>query len=121
MKLRKPCENCPWRVDAPREHWDPQHFHDIANNCRDDGMHTMLCHKANNMPGGKDHPDAPVCQGWLRVMGFNAIGVRLLATFGRITVAEVEDRSPPELFESFEAMLKANKIKITRRNRRVPT
>lgn len=119
MKLRKPCDNCPWRIDAPRDYWDPQHFHDIANNCRDDGMHVMLCHKANNMPGGKNHPDAPPCQGWLRVMGFDAIGVRLLAMRGRVTVAEVEDRSSPELFKSFEAMLKANKIKITRRNRRV--
>lgn len=117
MKLRKPCDNCPWRVDAPRKHWAPDHFTAIWDNCQDDGMHVMLCHKANNLPGGAKHPDAPPCQGWLRVIGFNAIGIRLLVMCGRATLEEVEDRSPPELFESFEAMLKANKIRLPKRNK----
>lgn len=45
-KLRRPCENCPWRVDAPRGYWDPQHFVDIFRNCQDDGLNIMLCHKS---------------------------------------------------------------------------
>lgn len=117
MKLRKPCENCPWRVDAPRDYWDPQHFHDIANNCRDDGMHTMLCHKANNLPLGAKDPNAPPCQGWIRVMGFNAIGVRILSITGKVTPEEVDDREGLDLFESFEDMLRANKIKLPKRNK----
>jgi hypothetical protein len=30
-KVRRPCANCPWRVDAPRGYWDPQHFVAMPN------------------------------------------------------------------------------------------
>lgn len=111
-KLRKPCDNCPWRVDAPRQYWDPQHFIDIANNCRGDGMNVMMCHKSTAMPGGGRNPQAPPCQGWIRVVGYAAIGVRILVMTGKVTDEEVNDRSPPELFPTFDAMLRANKIRL---------
>lgn len=114
-KIRKPCANCPWRKDAPRQHWAPDHFESIALNCRDDGMHVMLCHKAKRIPAGDR--SAPVCQGWIRVLGFEAIGVRIAAFTGRITLEEVEDQNPPELFASFEEMLDANDITPPRRSR----
>jgi hypothetical protein len=114
-KLRRPCANCPWRVDAPRGHWDPQHFVDIWRNCQDDGMNVMLCHKSNALPK-EERGDVP-CQGWIRVMGFSAIGIRLLAMRDKITIEEVEDRDGPKLFSSFEAMLRANKIRLPRRSR----
>ena len=106
--MRGPCENCPWLKDAPREYWDPQHFVDIFRNCQGDSMHVMLCHKANALPVEK-RTDL-VCQGWVRVLGFDAIGVRLAAMKGKITVEEVNDRSF-KLFKSFASMLKANKVK----------
>lgn len=117
-KIRRPCENCPWRVDAPRGHWDPQHFVEIWQGCQDDGTHVMLCHKSKALPK-KDRGDVP-CQGWIRVMGFEAIGVRLLAMQGKITDAEVADRAGPELFTSFAAMLRANKIKLPKRSKYDP-
>lgn len=120
MKLRKPCDNCPWRIDAPRGHWADDHFESIAVNCRDDGQHVMLCHKAVNMPGGAANPEAPICQGWVRVIGFDAVGVRIAALRGRVTSNEVNDVSPPRLFKSFEAMLRANGIKVPKRNRWTP-
>lgn len=43
-------------------------------------------------------------------MGYNAIGVRILAIRGAITDAEVNDKSGPALFKTFAAMLRANKI-----------
>lgn len=115
--MRKPCDNCPWRVDAPRGYWDPQHFIDIATNCRDDGLHVMLCHKANALPEERRH-ELP-CQGWARVMGTTAIGVRIALMRGTLAVEEVADRGAPELFPTFGAMLRANHIKIPRRNRAV--
>ncbi len=114
MKLRRPCENCPWRVDAPREYWDPQHFIDIATTCRDDGLHQMLCHKSAGRPDGSP---PIICQDWVRVEGFNAPGVRIAAMHGHITVDEVNDRGGPEVFESFDLMLRANRISIPTRNR----
>jgi len=80
-------------------------------------MHVMLCHKANAMPKGTPENQKPICQGWVRVLGFDAIGVRLAAMNGQITVEEVNDTTSVELFSSFEAMLRANKVRVGRRNR----
>jgi Family of unknown function (DUF6283) len=115
QKLRRPCENCPWRVDARRGYWDPSHFEEIWRNCQDDGPNVMLCHKSNALPKA-DRGDVP-CQGWIRVVGFDAIGVRLLAMQNKITIEEVEDRDGPALFPNFAAMLRANKIKLPKRSR----
>lgn len=116
--MRRPCDNCPWRVDAPREHWDPQHFLDIWRTCQDDGASIMLCHKANALPDEK-RSDLP-CQGWARVMGTQAIGVRIALLRGKLLLEEVEDRTGPRLFKTFLAMLRANKVKPPGRNQAVP-
>jgi hypothetical protein len=118
-KLRRSCENCPWRVDAARGYWDPQHFVDIWKSCQDDGTNIMLCHKSNALPEA-DRKSVP-CQGWIRVMGFSAIGVRLLVMQGKATLEEVEDRDGPTLFPSFAAMMRANKIRLPRRSKVMPT
>lgn len=114
-KLRRACESCPWRVDAPRGYWDQQHFVDIWRTCQDDGTHVMLCHKSNAL--SKEERGEVPCQGWIRVMGFSAIGVRLLALREAITPEEVEDRDGPKLFKSFAGMMRANKVKLPKRSR----
>lgn len=114
-KLRRPCENCPWRVDAPRQHWDPSHFVEIWKNCQDDGLHGMLCHKTRDATD----PEARIpCQGWVRVMGASAIGVRIMLLRGTVTTAELDDRDGPELFKTFAAMLRANRITLPERTNR---
>jgi len=117
-KIRRPCSNCPWRVDAPRGYWDPQHFVDIWKHCQDDGLNFMLCHKALTLPE-QDRQLVP-CQGWIRVMGFEAIGVRLLALREQVTLEEINDQGGPVLFPTFAAMLRANKIPLPRRSRMTP-
>ena len=117
-KLRRPCVSCPWRVDAVRGYWDPQHFADIWRNCQDDGLHVMLCHKSHALPPS-ERVNVP-CQGWIRVMGFDAIGVRLLVMRGQATFEEVEDKHGPTLFPTFTAMMQANKIPLPRRSRSTP-
>ena len=117
-KLRRPCTNCPWRIDAPRGYWDPQHFVDIWRNCKDDGMHIMLCHKATALPDSER--DKLPCQGWIRVMGFDAIGVRILVMREQVTMEEVEDTAGPELFPTFAKMMRANKIPLPKRSQAVP-
>lgn len=117
-KLRRACDNCPWRVDAPRGYWDPQHFVDIWRNCQDDGTNIMLCHKSRAML--KERRGEVPCQGWIRVMGFDAIGVRLLVMRGQATFEEVEDKDGPELFPTFTAMMRANKIRLPKRTKTIP-
>lgn len=119
MKLRKPCSDCPWRKDATPGYWDPQHFEDIWQSCQDDGLSTMLCHKAAARPP-EERASLP-CQGWARVMGFDAIGVRLAVMRGNLTCEEVEDRDTAPLYSSFGDMLEANGITPGPRNLRVPS
>jgi hypothetical protein len=110
VKLRRPCASCPWRVDAPRSYWDPLHFANIWRACQDDGIATMLCHKSK-----EGHAAVP-CQGWIRVVGLDAIGVRLLVMRGRTTLEEIADRDGLELFSTFRVMLLANKIRPPKRS-----
>ena len=77
----------------------------------------MLCHKSGALPKD-DRVDVP-CQGWIRVMGFDAIGVRILVMRGQASVEEVEDRAGPELFPTFAKMMRANKVAMPRRSRAV--
>lgn len=116
--MAHPCNNCPWRKDAPRSHWDPQHFRDIYRSCQDDGLHVMLCHKATAVP--EEQRGNLICRGWVRVMGCDSIGVRLLLIKGTITHEDLDVAGGPELFKTFDAMLKANRIPLPARNQRVP-
>jgi hypothetical protein len=50
-------------------------------------------------------------------MADRAIGVRLGVVLGYIAAAEIEDHSGPKLFDSFEAMLRANDVTPPARNR----
>jgi len=115
-KLRQPCASCPWRVDALRQHWDPQHFADIWRNCKDDGTHVMLCHKTATLTDNT-RKSVP-CQGWIRVIGYDAIGVRILVMQGKVTHEEIKDRNSPRLFPSFVSMMRANKIPLPKRSAR---
>jgi hypothetical protein len=113
--VRKPCSNCPWRRDAPREYWDPLHLKDIWRNCQDDGQNPMLCRKAGDMP--PDQAREVICQGWVRVIGLDAVGVRLAAMRGTITPEELEDTDRQDLFDSLEEMMEANAVEMPARNR----
>lgn len=113
-KLRKPCENCPWRRDAEPEYWDPDHFRDIWGSCQDDGMAMMLCHKSTVLPESERNDLA--CQGWARVMGFDSIGVRIAVLSGKLTTDEVDDVAA-DLYDTFAEMLEANGIEIPDRNK----
>lgn len=108
-QIRQPCVSCPWRLDTPRGYWDPDHFREIWQNCQDDGTHLMACHKSRR---GRSR----ICQGWVRVLGYGAIGVRLAVMRGQASIDEVDDRSGPRLFRSFAAMLRANRVRLPRRN-----
>ncbi|MDE2101718.1 MAG: hypothetical protein KGL39_31015 [Patescibacteria group bacterium] len=111
-----PCNDCPWRRDAPPGHWHPDHFDSIWAGCQDDGLSVMLCHKAAKLPEAER--DNLPCRGWLLVMGCDAIGVRLLLLKGKIAPADLKPaRGCPPLYATFEEMLRANGVEPGRRNR----
>lgn len=116
--MRKPCKNCPWRRDAKTGYWAPEHFQRIWINCQDDGARLMLCHKSTAQQVSASEL---ICQGWIRVVKQNAIGVRFALMRGLVTIEEVDDTNVPDLFPTFRAMLIANGVRPPRRNRYVPT
>lgn len=104
----RPCGNCPWRKDAPRGYWHPEHFRAIARECRDDGTHTMGCHKST--------PERQmVCAGWLGVIGYESIGARILALQGGPTPGDVSLEGLG-MFAGYDDMLAANGVDIPPRN-----
>ena len=104
-----PCNDCPWRKDAPKEHWHPEHFEDIARTCRGDGMATMLCHKS----AAEGCTTNMVCAGWVASQGPESIGVRILIMEGKVDSSK--DYSAGHDLYTFDEMLKANKIRIPNR------
>jgi Family of unknown function (DUF6283) len=108
--MKKPCDNCPWRRDALPGYWDPQHFRDIWQSCQDDGQALMLCHKSK--PGEK--VNIP-CAGYVIVVGYESIGVRIATTLGRLNPEEYKTDEP--LYETFEEMMDANEVELPQRNR----
>jgi hypothetical protein len=56
---KTPCKNCPYRKDAPLQHWDISHFEDVLNSENaEHGLGSIFyCHK---------HTDkSMLCGGWL--------------------------------------------------------
>lgn len=90
---RKPCPNCPWRVDQDARsipHFSLDLAEGLANTCPDErgfgpdfGSPQFACHQSR--PG-----EEIVCAGWLRVVGLAHPAVRMNAIAGAI---------PPEAFE----------------------
>lgn len=105
-RVHRPCANCPWRKDAPVNYWHPDHFRSIATTCRNDGLHMMQCHKTTK-------ETLRICAGWAAVEGFDAIGLRIAALFGRYDPASLDTKGL-ELYESFDEMLEANNIDLER-------
>lgn len=106
---RKPCADCPWRKDAETDVWSKERFQMLAVDCRDDGMKAMACHKS-----GQEQPYA--CAGFLAQVGYESVGVRILAMQGGETPDDIYTNGL-DLFETFEQMLEANDVEVPRRNR----
>lgn len=99
---RNPCKDCPWRIDAPAGHWHKDEFVNIARTCRGDGLRRMGCHNSS--------PDNPIiCMGWVRVEGFDSIGVRLACISGELNPADVNTTTGPDLFNSIQDMIDAQR------------
>ncbi len=55
FKCTTPCNNCPYRKDAPLQHWNILEFKDLLTNGNDWIGKVYACHKKNGA----------VCVGWL--------------------------------------------------------
>lgn len=97
---RKPCSDCPWRVDATGE-FPPEAFRHSANTAYDMSRHSFACHQS-----GASKP--ATCAGFLLRGAEHNLSVRLQRMDGRIG-QDVTDGGH-ELHESYRAMAVANGV-----------
>ncbi|MCM6777896.1 DUF6283 family protein [Nocardia sp. CDC159] len=105
---KRPCNECPWRVDAELSVFPPERYEALACTSGTPGAEAPVgapmfaCHKTAE---GRE----VACAGWLAVAGAEHLGVRLAVASGRISpgaLARGDDW--PELYASFEEMAAFN-------------
>lgn len=98
----KPCANCPYRVDAPLQHWNKDHFKDLLNSESDFIGKSYLCHKNNGS----------ACIGWLMDQDKNnipSIDLRIKLIKEGITIKYLDKlKSPVKMYDNIRQMVKAN-------------
>jgi len=97
---RKPCRNCPWRVDAVGE-FPAEAFRHSAPTSYDMAQNTFACHQS-----GKDKP--ATCAGFLLRGADHNLAVRLKRMKGQ-RFDDVTDGGH-ELHDSYRAMAIANGV-----------
>lgn len=97
---RKPCANCPWRVDAVGE-FPAEAFRISASTAYDMAQNTFACHQS-----GKDKP--AICAGFLLRGADHNMGVRLKRIKGQ-SFDDVTDGGH-ELHDSYRDMATANGV-----------
>ena len=98
---RKPCDTCPWRVDAVGE-FPAEAFRHSADTAYDMATHTFACHSS-----GAEKP--AMCAGFLLNGSLHNMAVRLKLMGGKIDLDQVSDGGI-ELFESYREMAEANGV-----------
>lgn len=102
FERKSPCNNCPYRKDAPRRHWSIEEFRDLMIKDADYMGVTYGCHKKD------DH----VCVGWLMDQdkrGFPSLVLRMTLSKLRIDRTYLDNlASPSEMFKSIREMAIAN-------------
>jgi Family of unknown function (DUF6283) len=107
-----PCENCPYRKDAPRRYWSAQEFKDLLAH-EDSTLGSLYaCHKEQQL----DVKDRGVCAGWLldqKKRDLPSIRLRLLLSQDESAAdayRKVSDGGH-EMFSTFKAMCRANGVR----------
>lgn len=98
---RKPCSNCPWRVDAIGQ-FPAEAFRHSANTAYDMAGSEFACHQS-----GQEKP--ATCAGFLLRGSAHNLATRMKAMRGRIDFNSISDDGV-ELFNSYRAMAEANGV-----------
>jgi hypothetical protein len=98
----KPCDNCPYRKDAPLKHWSIDEFKDLLKKDKDYFGTVYGCHKK----------DESVCIGWLMDQvkrDFPSIALRLSLSRNGISRTYLDSLScSSEMFDTVKEMCIAN-------------
>jgi hypothetical protein len=109
--MARPCENCPYRKDAPRRLWHRTEFEKVLMSEVDEFGKIFNCHKQQELPAA----ERGFCAGWL--LDQKKRGVPSIAL--RMELITAPDAGPAfdkvhakglKLFKDVETMCKANGI-----------
>lgn len=102
FEKKQPCNNCPYRKDAPLRYWSILEFAQLLKSEREQLGTVYGCHKKD------DH----VCVGWLMNQderGFPSIALRVALMKHKVSREYLDSLScPSEMFRTVGAMCKAN-------------
>lgn len=122
VHMTKPCENCPYRQDAPRNLWNRREFEGVLDGERSPLGKIFACHK---QAAFEDPRRRGFCAGWfLDQKKRNFPSILLRAAFSSMgdeaTTALVEacNAEGLELFDSVDEMCRANGVAERRRGAR---
>lgn len=106
-RRKRPCEECPWRRDTPPGQFPAERYEALRNTSGSRGNEVAFdapmfgCHKSAD-------GNEIACAGWLAVVGYEHLGVRLALMDHRLPP---EAMSPgedwPDLFDSYAEMAAA--------------
>ena len=100
MKKKRPCKGCPWRKDADLEiipRYEEALHRNLIETCGPNGLSAMACHLS-------DDDNMVACSGHMVQVGFESIGVRMLAAYG-IDHPDNHSAEGMELYETIEDTL----------------
>src|SRR5688572_26184695 len=110
--MTRPCDNCPYRMDAPRRHWDRAEFVGVLEAERSQFGTVYACHKQRDLAPS----ERGFCAGWAldqRKRGVPSVALRILlirsaeasAAFNAITDGGAR------MFRTVTAMCRANGVR----------
>jgi hypothetical protein len=107
----RPCENCPYRTDAPRGYWHKTEFESVLAGEADPMGKTFSCHKQVDI----EPKDRGLCAGWLldqKARGIPSISLRMTLIHDKSAGAALEAVTAEglEMFPDVASMCIANGI-----------
>jgi hypothetical protein len=106
FKCKSPCGNCPYRKDGTLKLWHKSEYNKLKEIENSQFGSVYKCHKNNGS----------ICVGWLMKQDENnlpSIALRIALTINKVTREYLNNlKSPSELYENIDAMIKANYPKI---------
>lgn len=110
--MTTPCENCPYRKDAPLRHWHRSEFKNVLAAEDNPLGTTFACHKQRDLPAKA----RGFCAGWLldqKKRGLPSITLRMVLNASeeaRLALERVTDGGH-KLYRTVKAMCRANGVR----------
>lgn len=110
-----PCENCPYRIDAPRGYWHPEEFESVLAAEEREFGGIFACHKHKILPEEK----RGLCAGWLldqkrRNLPSIMLRIKLGSDPSMLDAFEKVSDGGHAMFDSIESMCIANGVRPKR-------